>query len=100
MLAESQFARIKLFSYKAILMKKKPEKFVWLAAIRVMIPKIGMGVEFLDIDPDSTQHCWPGSKIFASRAETCRHIVKPVSHDRGSSSLEAPTSPQSCDLIV
>jgi len=53
MLPETQFARIKLFSYKAILMNKKPEKFVWLAATRVVIPKVGMGVEFLDIDADS-----------------------------------------------
>src|SRR5260370_20872185 len=45
------------------------QKVGMLAVVRVVKPHAGMGLEFLDIDPDSN-YCCHGSKIFANRTET------------------------------
>jgi hypothetical protein len=66
-----------------------------LTVVRVLIPNVGMDVEFLDIDPDCNSILLSGSKIFANRTETCRHIGRSVSHDLRGSTSEAPTRPQS-----
>jgi hypothetical protein len=52
------------------------KKVKMLAVVRVVIPRSEWASNFWALIETAMQHCRPGSKIFANRAVTCRHIGK------------------------
>lgn len=52
------------------------KKVKMLAVVRVVIPRSEWASSFWALIQTPMQHCRPGSKIFANRAVSCRHIGK------------------------